>query len=190
MTIAGELVRRQFAAAVMPPWSPRAHVWLVPPPAVSVWRRSGVWPARHMPQDRKPPAKKIRGRGGTKQAAGCFTFGYSGEGIGPPHPNIGIDGRQTRPLRRGPRGGKAVAFGRASHRSLSIVRFATLNPSAGGSIMHGPWEGMASRAPPRARSVWDGLSTAKRSMRTSVAAAAWAPYGATLSRARPSIRRC
>src|SRR5262245_11836885 len=79
--------------------------------------------------------KEIRGRGGTKQAAGCFTFGYSGEGIGPPHPNIGIDGRQTRPLRRGPRGGKAVAFGRASHRSSSIVRFAALNPSAR-SITH------------------------------------------------------
>jgi hypothetical protein len=42
MTIGGEQVLQQLAHTMMPPTPPRAHVLLVPTPAVSVWPRSGV----------------------------------------------------------------------------------------------------------------------------------------------------
>src|SRR5262245_86023 len=52
---------------------------------------------------------------------------------------------------------------RARFPSILIHRFAALNSSAG-RITHGPLEGTASRVPPRARCVGDGLSRAKRIM--------------------------
>src|SRR5262245_43880009 len=52
---------------------------------------------------------------------------------------------------------------RARCPSILIHRSSSLRSThlRGGSITHGPLEGTASRAPPRARYVWDGLSRAK-----------------------------
>src|SRR5262245_51893364 len=104
-----------------------------------------MWRARHMPRDPKRAKRNSRSR--RNQASGwLFHVRVFGRGDRTTTPEYWDRWAANSAATRGPRGGKAVAFGRASHRSSSIVRFVALNLSAG--IDHAwPLEGTASRVP-------------------------------------------